>query len=148
MNCLGRNSVSQREIQRCFNLIEFFWEMRYDDEMKYGNDQYQPNPVRCIVLALAMTYYFRLPTDEDNAQRNDIQTPSREKLAAVLSQTIPDFIRIIQNELERFVNTDNFVIPRGVAVNQAVRIFTQINFVSSEICFRFVNISFRLLFQL
>ena len=98
--------------------------MRFDDEIQYGNDQYQPNPIRCITLALALIYYFRLPTEEDNAQRKDTHTPPREKLAALLSRTIPDFVQIIQTELENFVNTENFVIPRGVAINQAVWIFS------------------------
>jgi hypothetical protein len=94
--------------------------MRFDDEIDVGNDLYQPNPVRCIALSLALIYYFRLPTDEDNTQRKDKKTPPREKLAALLSRTIPDFVTIIQNELDKFVNTDNFVIPNGVAINQAV----------------------------
>jgi hypothetical protein len=116
----GRNTVSQREIQRCFSLIEFFWKMRFDDELEIGDQFYQPNPIRCIALALALIYYFRLPTEEDNTQRNCHETPPREELARLLSRTIPDFVDIIQNELERFVNTDNFVIPHGVAINQAV----------------------------
>ncbi|CAF4226091.1 unnamed protein product [Rotaria sp. Silwood2] len=111
---LGRNSVSQREIQRCFNLIDFFWNMKYDE-----NDK-EPDPIRCIALSLALIYYFRLPT-HDNAQRNDHSTPSREQLGELLSQYIPDFIETIQNALEKFVNTDNFTIPHGVAVNQAIR---------------------------
>jgi hypothetical protein len=112
--------VSQREIQRCFNLIEFFWTIRFDDELEGGNDLYQPNPIRCIALALALIYYFRLPTEEDNTQRKDTQTPPREQLAKLLSRTIPNFVDIIQNELDKFVNNDNFVIPHGVAINQAV----------------------------
>ena len=111
---LGRNSVSQREIQRCFNLIDFFWKMKYNE-----NDD-DPNPIRCIALALALIYYFRLPTKEDNAQRNDQTTPSREELGELLSRSIPEFVKVIQSELETFVNTKNFVIPHGVAVNQAV----------------------------
>jgi hypothetical protein len=67
-----------------------------------------------------LIYYFRLPTKEDNLQRKDDQTPPREELAEVLSKSIPDFDEIIRNELETFVNTDNFVIPNGVAINQAV----------------------------
>jgi hypothetical protein len=120
---LGKNSVSQREIQRCFNLIEFFWKMRFDDELDVGNDLYQPNPIRCIALSLALIYYFRLPTEEDNTQRKDNKTPPREQLAKLLSRTIPQFVEIIQNELDKFVNTDNFVIPHGVAINQAVCLF-------------------------
>jgi hypothetical protein len=94
--------------------------MRYDDEIGYGQGSYHPNPVRCIALSIALIYYFRLPTREDNLQRNDSQTPSREDLAEALKHTIQNFDLVIQNELERFVNTDNFVIPQGVAINQAV----------------------------
>ena len=88
--------------------------------MKYDEDDDTPNPIRCIALSLALIYYFRLPTKEDNLQRKDSTTPSREELGELLSQTVPEFVEVIQNELEKFVNTDNFVIPHGVAVNQAV----------------------------
>ncbi|CAF4056542.1 unnamed protein product, partial [Rotaria sordida] len=118
---LGHNSVSQREIQRCFNLIDFFWTLRYDDELKYDQKTYTPNPIQCIALSIALIYYFRLPTKEDNLQRNDTKTPSRDQLAELLFEAIPDFDQVVQNELERFVNTNNFTIPQGVAINQAVR---------------------------
>ncbi len=111
---LGHNSVSQREIQRCFNLIDFFWKLKYDD----NNDE--PDVMQCIALSLALIYYFRLPTREDNNQRNDRTTPSREDLGELLDRTLPDFVHTVQDELEKFVNTDNFLIPPGVAVNQAV----------------------------
>ena len=117
---VARNSVSQREIQRCFNLIEFFWRMRYDDEIDNGQVSSSPNPIRCIALSLALIYYFRLPTNEDNFQRNDDKTPSREELGEILSRFIPDFEELVQIELVNFVNTNNFVIPPGVAINQAV----------------------------
>ncbi|CAF3699069.1 unnamed protein product [Rotaria sordida] len=120
-NRIGRNSVSQREIQRCFNLIGFFWNMRYDDEIDDHEIQYQSRAKQSIALALALTYYFRLPTAEDNLQRNDTQTPTREELGQLLSGFIPEFPDMIENELERFVNKDNFVFPDGVAINQAVR---------------------------
>ena len=63
----------------------------------------------------------------------------------VLSGSIPNFVERIQNELEKFVNTDNFVIPHGVAVNQAVSLFSSILHSFYHVCFRFVNISFPLL---
>ncbi|CAM4822618.1 unnamed protein product [Rotaria magnacalcarata] len=118
---LGHNSVSQREIQRCFSLIDFFWTLRYDEELKYDRKTFSPNPIRCIALSIALIYYFRLPTQEDNLQRKDEQTPSREQLSELLCQVIPAFDQVVQHELEVFVNTDNFVIPQGVAINQAVR---------------------------
>ncbi|CAF1366374.1 unnamed protein product, partial [Adineta steineri] len=45
----------------------------------------------------------------------------REKLASILSRKIPDFVGIIERELANFVNPNNFLIPQGVAINQAVR---------------------------
>ncbi|CAF4783615.1 unnamed protein product, partial [Rotaria sp. Silwood2] len=108
---LGRNSVSQREIQQCFNLIGFFWNMRYDDEINDHEIQYQSCSKQCIALALALTYYFRFPTAEDNLQRNDTQTPTREELDQLLSNIIPEFSEMIEQELERFFNTNNCVFP-------------------------------------
>ena len=118
--CLGRNTVSQREIQRCFNLIEFFWELRYEEDLQKDPKYFKPNPERCIALAIALIYYFRLPTEEDNRRRNDHQTPTREKLAIVIKETIHNFEYLIERELVRFVNLENFVIPEAVAINQAV----------------------------
>ncbi|CAF3757475.1 unnamed protein product [Rotaria sp. Silwood1] len=62
------------------------------------------NPIRCIALSIALTYYFRLPTKENNLQRNDKKLPAREQLTKLLGQAIPNFDYIVQNELERFVN--------------------------------------------
>ena len=118
---LGANTVSQREIQRCFTLIEFFWRMRYDDELENGQITSDPNPIRCIALSLALIYYFRLPTEEHIKQKQLRDIPSREELAKVLSAYITDFEVVIENDLRDFVNTNNFVIPTGVAINQAVR---------------------------
>ena len=67
-----------------------------------------------------MIYYFRLPTEEDNKKREDEKTPSREEFAKVLSKSLPRFATIVQKELEQFVSTENFIIPPGVAMNQAV----------------------------
>lgn len=120
MFSLGRNSVSQREIQQCFNLIDFFWNMRYDGELDNESYQDQRKLLRCITISLALIYYFRLPTEEDNKQRNDDKTPSREELDQILSKELSNFSTMITEELNRFVNTNNFVIPEGVAINQAV----------------------------
>jgi len=67
-----------------------------------------------------LIYYFRLPTEEDNKKRGDSRTPSREQLAELLSKSLPRFTKIVQKELESFVSTKNFIIPSGVAINQAV----------------------------
>ncbi|CAF1372230.1 unnamed protein product [Rotaria sp. Silwood1] len=82
-------------------------------------ETYFPNPIRCIALSIALTYYFRLPTKEDNLQGNDKKLPAREQLTKLVGQAMPHFDYIVQNELERFVNTDNIVIPQGIAMNQA-----------------------------
>ena len=72
-------------------------------------------------MSIALIYYFRLPTTEDNIQRKDQKTPSREDFENMLEITLPGFAETIQDELDRFVNTENFLMPPGVAINQAVR---------------------------
>lgn len=93
--------------------------MRFDDEISSDDNFHQSHPIRCIALALALTYYFRLPS-QDNTQGETANASSREELAALLSKTIPAFADTIDNELSRFVNPNNFLIPNGVAINQAV----------------------------
>ncbi|CAF0900000.1 unnamed protein product, partial [Didymodactylos carnosus] len=111
---LGVNSVSQREIERCFQIISFFWTTKYttDDEQ---------NSVRCITLAIAMVYYFRLPTQDDRQKQNFNDEATREEFSKALSRTIPDFGEIVQKELEKFVTTENVLLPPGVALNQAIK---------------------------
>ena len=94
--------------------------MHYDDELRHDQIDSNPDPTRCIALSIALIYYFRLPTKEDNAQRGDTKTPTREQLAWTLSQAIGNFEQLIEDELLRFVNEENFLIPQGVAINQAV----------------------------
>jgi hypothetical protein len=102
--------------------------------------------MRCIILSLALIYYFRLPTKLDNNQRNDHNTPSREELGELLDRTLPDFVHTVQAELEKFVNTHNFLIPPGVAVNQAVSLhFSALSLSVISIIFRFANIFLLLL---
>ncbi|CAF1429735.1 unnamed protein product [Didymodactylos carnosus] len=95
---LSENAVSQREIQRCFQLIDFFWNLKYDNEI------YEPNPHLCIALSIALVYYFRLLTNADREERNDKVSPTREQLSDIMSRTfLSNFNEMIQNELEKFV---------------------------------------------
>lgn len=81
------------------------------------------NSMHCVALALALTYYFRLPTQEDNKHRSDETTLTRERFEEVISEQIPGFRKIINAKLEGFVNKRNFIFPPGVAINQAVSLF-------------------------
>ncbi|CAF4683188.1 unnamed protein product [Rotaria sp. Silwood1] len=116
---LAPNTVSQREIQRCFNLIEYFWSSNWDNTKHIDRTQYA---LKCIALSIALIYYFRLPTGNDNEESKDKKKSSRKDLAKKLSAaTIPNFANIVETELKKFVNDENFVIPKGVAINQAIR---------------------------
>ncbi|CAF1032097.1 unnamed protein product [Rotaria sordida] len=116
---LASNTVSQREIQRCFNLIEYFWSSNWDNTKHIDRTQYA---LKCIALSIALIYYFRLPTGNDNEESKDKKRSSRKDLAKKLSAaTIPNFANIVETELKKFVNDENFVIPKGVAINQAIR---------------------------
>ena len=123
-DCLGRSSVSQREIQRCFNLLGFFQHLHYDETPVADGQKDEVDPLKCIALSIALIYYFRLATEAHNRQCNDHSNPTREAFAEALHGTIPDFGQRIDHELEQFVNRKNFHIPEGVAINQAVCCFS------------------------
>lgn len=114
--------------------------------MKYDEKDSRSDAKKCIILSLALIYYFRLPTKEDNNKRNDRTTPTREELGEILERTLPDFVQTVQEELNKFVNTTNFIIPSGVAINQAVRLKVfRCSFSIRSILFRFSNIFLQLL---
>lgn len=117
---LGQNSVSQREIQRFFNLLEFFQHLQYDETARTVNHDDDAVATQWIALSIALIYYFRLPTEADSEHRKDQSTPTREEFARKFHGIIPNFGRLIEEELEHFVNPNNFAIPQGVAINQAV----------------------------
>ena len=138
---LGRSSVSQREIQRCFNLLGFFQHLQYENTPMTTGQNQEVDSLQCIALSIALIYYFRLPTEAHNQQRNDHSIPTREELAEALRQTIPNFGQRIDQELERFVNRKNFHIPEGVAINQAVCCFYIFPFIRRSIV-RFIHCRF------
>ncbi|CAF1310983.1 unnamed protein product, partial [Rotaria sp. Silwood1] len=117
---LPLEQYAQNTLMRSILNAQNFCEKRLG-KLKYDDNNDEPDAMRCIALSLALIYYFRLPTKLDNSQRNDDKTPSREELGELLDRTLPDFVHTVQEELEKFVNIDNFLIPPGVAVNQAIR---------------------------
>ncbi|XP_065192879.1 uncharacterized protein LOC135823927 [Sycon ciliatum] len=126
---IGPSFTSQRDVQRVFLLIPFFWKV---EVFKITQDGYQasvqalPDKVlqRCILLSVAVVFYLRLPIEpcarykgacradldayiSDNVKNKELgKTP----LAAVLEQCIREF-----------VNEDNFKIPSGVALTNALK---------------------------
>ncbi|CAF0976130.1 unnamed protein product [Rotaria sp. Silwood1] len=86
-----RNSVSQGEIQRCFNLINYFWMIKYD-----RNYNEQDTAIRYISLSLALIYYFRLSINDVNAHNSNYNIITCEKFGEILSDIISNFVKIIQ----------------------------------------------------
>ncbi|CAF1224393.1 unnamed protein product [Rotaria sp. Silwood1] len=86
-----RNSVSQGEIQRCFNLINYFWMIKYD-----RNYNEQDTAIRYISLSLALIYYFRLSINDVNAHNSNYNIITCEKFGEILSDIISNLVKIVQ----------------------------------------------------
>ena len=54
MNTVGQSSVSQRDIHRCLVVLEYF------QKQWPGPEKANEKVMRCILLAVAVVYYFRL----------------------------------------------------------------------------------------
>ena len=64
-SAMGESSASQRDVQRCLTIFEFFWKLPH-----VGEEGESPNErlVRCMVLAVAIVYYFRIDDDAHYGQ--------------------------------------------------------------------------------
>ncbi|XP_065192858.1 uncharacterized protein LOC135823909 [Sycon ciliatum] len=121
--------TSQRDVQRVFRLIPFFWKV---EVFKITQDGYQssvqalPDKVlqRCILLSVAVVFYLRLPV-EPCARYNGA---CRADLDAYISDNVKNkelgkapLATVLEQCIREFVNEDNFKIPSGVALTDALK---------------------------
>ena len=113
MENLHQSSVSQRDIQRVFKLVPFF---RRILPTEVDGTERGPNQilVECIYLAIAVVYYLRLP-----------QVPSTNggvcRLWFEESLRQEGFSDVVRECVNNFVTRENFHIPPGVALNDALK---------------------------
>jgi len=116
--CFGRSAVSNRDIQRTFRALKFFWlHLR-------GADDEQQRFEGAVRLAVAVVYYLRLPDSEAVANGNRRLFEGRmDAVMPPYSTEGPGsaFRVFVQGELEKFVSHANFEIPPGIALNQALK---------------------------
>ena len=140
--CLSRcgdNSVSQREIQRVFKLIPFFWHLEEyyaveeasgghlatDECLAAFNDDEQFR--KCICLAVAVVYYFRLPhgaQSDGTVQRKHFQEWIRSTGSFMDASSLTDiygFTKTVDENLDKFVTEEHFLLPQGVALTRALK---------------------------
>jgi hypothetical protein len=63
----GKSAVSQRDLQRVFQLIEFFFVQKqiHKEHRVFGELTDFRLIQHCVVLALGLVYYFRLDTEHN-----------------------------------------------------------------------------------
>ena len=148
---IGPSSVSQRDIQRVFLLIPFFWHCEeYTKRMQLhdarlrseeAGDRFEEEEMsadvdkllrKCIYLAIAIVYYFRLPvqTCEDGGVcRKDFERWLSTLTESAVYYDEDDlcessmsyFYRTVVNAVDEFVTAEHFEFPEGVALTMALK---------------------------
>ena len=110
---LHQSSVSQRDIQRIFKLVPFFQRIlpKEVDGMERRPSQIL---VDCIFLAVAVVYYFRLPR---------VPNTSGGVCRLLFERSLRQerFSEVVQECVNNFVTRENFHIPAGVALTNALK---------------------------
>jgi len=102
------NAVSQRDIQRVFKVLSFYCKITGDIR-------------EAMCMAIASVYYFRLPLVAERL-KNGEDGPSRPAFSAQLTETLKtSYDGVVTSVLGRVISNENFVIPAGVALNQALQ---------------------------
>ena len=108
-------SVSQRDVNRVFRLSTFFLNWLIPSTSADGG---RSNSYFCVALWLAVgvVYYLRLPIEGSNAKDGVTRTDFISSLSFGAQ-----FLAEFHAAVNRFVNGDNFLIPDGIALNQALK---------------------------
>ena len=121
---LGPSAVSQRDLQRVFKFLTFFLSHHRARHFQLDDAKIMH---RCLLLSIAMTYYFRLP---DAPQKDDPQGQSlRQQFCLMMTDlqptklgqgTVPwhDFEAVLAHELEVYIKGAE--LPPGIAANLAL----------------------------
>lgn len=118
MENLGQSSVSQRDVQRCFTLIEFFRKHAPAELQREGTELMMQS---AVMLAASVAYFFRLPTEEVIGLDNR-PVCLREKFLRTVEKVCRNKFRFTVNRcVDNFVTRHNFDIQKGIALNQALK---------------------------
>eukprot|EP00698_Gefionella_okellyi_P024583 TRINITY_DN8719_c0_g5_i1.p1 TRINITY_DN8719_c0_g5~~TRINITY_DN8719_c0_g5_i1.p1 ORF type:complete len:3387 (+),score=808.47 TRINITY_DN8719_c0_g5_i1:93-10253(+) len=121
----GHSSVSQRDIARVFHFTAYLLESGI-----LGQPGDVPNTRlrRALMTAVALAYYFRLPVsplsdreDEQEQQAKVLRSVLADELSAAMDVAGFNFAAEIDTVVNQFSCPRNFVIPPGIALNQALR---------------------------
>lgn len=117
--------MSQRDLQRAFRFLDFFLA-----DHKAREVQLEPGKLvhRCLLLSMAMTYYFRLPA---SASSDSQQDGLRLQFCRMIAQLQPpagrytpnvmpwDFFEdVVADELRLYI--EGAQLPPGIAANLAL----------------------------
>ena len=123
---LGASAVSQRDLQRAFRFFDFFLAHHKARRVQLEEEKLMH---RCLLLSIAMTYYFRLPaaTQESELQQASLRHMFCQMVAELQSpansyrqHVMPwdDFEDVVADELQQYIIGAQ--LPRGIAANLAL----------------------------
>ena len=125
---LGASAVSQRDLQRAFRFLDFFLAHHKAREAQLEHGRLVN---RCLLLSMAMTYFFRLPTaashsDTDTPQDGlrlqfcrmmaELQSPAGRYRPSAMPWDV--FEDVVADELRLYI--EGAQLPLGIAANLAL----------------------------
>eukprot|EP01043_Picozoa_sp_COSAG02_P017654 COSAG02_NODE_804_length_16991_cov_2.687840_4_plen_569_part_00 len=116
---LGKSAVSQRDVQRCFSLIEFFRKHAPDDLRREMNEEQMMQSA--VMLAASVAYFFRLPQEEVIGLDNRPIRLRDRYLKTIERACRNKFLVTVRRCVNQFVTPHNFKIQKGIALNQALK---------------------------
>ena len=148
-------SVSQRDFQRVFKLVSFFFnkkkemyqlykKTKTDFEVKKMNDNELIN--ESVILALAVVYYFRLPSNVTMNKKLGRRLSPREAFEEFMDEQIchsdSKFVDILDHEMSFYLN--QMKLPGSIAKNNALKenVFAIVVSVASKFVLLFIPFFF------
>eukprot|EP00117_Sycon_ciliatum_P039377 scpid540/ scgid3780/ Putative uncharacterized transmembrane protein DDB_G0290641 len=128
---VSKRFVSQRDIQRVFKLIPYFWHVETKWHLRHRAQLQNAQPdlimVKCILQSIAMVFYLRLPEEPSitypGVCRNHFDKTTFDSVRCdthgrFTNSTIGT---VLQGCVNTFVTEEHFTIPPGVALTSGLK---------------------------
>ena len=111
---LGKNTVSQRDVERVFALLPFMYHYGLAETTRNDpNKEKRFHEALCLTIALA--FVWRLPVEKTAGH------VSRDEIYGSDYFNDPSIAHIVQGHVDAFVTPQHFHLPEGIALTRALK---------------------------
>ena len=121
-NALKESAVSQRDLQRVFQFLQFFYKKKTESMKTVSREDREEALAESVLLSIALVYYFRLDSgEEENNPRESFAETINNQILTLGGRKYEhlEFIGVLEDEMNLYV--EELTLPGSIAENQSLK---------------------------